>query len=212
MKQIASNRSVQPPSVNLYRDDLEEIIDIISGSCENIRIDDGKYIYDSLDELSKAKGSRVRVINIRGTNPLIILSLNRFNNGQIFFYGSDSGLAVFHKIQGILNKRKSLLAKIFDIKICFVLFIIYFIMMISKDITGLTLWKPLLIFFILFSSFILSFLMQVGLFSSINLSLRHETTTFWSRNAERIFSGIIGAFLLAIIKIAIDYVIKLYFK
>lgn len=77
MKRLRGTRNKSYHSLMLFRDDLEELLNIFnpSGTEGTVRISDSEALYDSLDELRERKGSRIRDLFLQSRNPQIALVL-----------------------------------------------------------------------------------------------------------------------------------------
>ena len=61
----------------MYREDLDLLVGLFQKACSGVAISDEKNRYDSLDEMKKYVGSRVKDFNIRGDDPKVHFLLNK---------------------------------------------------------------------------------------------------------------------------------------
>lgn len=62
-------------TVILYRDDLEDIINLLTERCKRIAIEDNQYKYDSLDEVFNKRGASPSQLSITSWEPFISLRI-----------------------------------------------------------------------------------------------------------------------------------------
>ena len=61
--------------LRLYREDLDRVLEILSGRCNEINISDESHVYDSLEEMKSSQGPKVPLLKIDARNPHVSLSL-----------------------------------------------------------------------------------------------------------------------------------------
>ena len=98
------------PSLNVFLDDVEQILEILKESCKDAHISDRDFEFESLEELIDNKGLRPKSLNLQGHQPYLSLSFNRrdfptcihlFSTGE-----SDEEKSLYLKVQNILMNRK----------------------------------------------------------------------------------------------------------
>jgi hypothetical protein len=214
LKKIQGSYYYTERIVSLYRDDLEEMIDVLRASASGVVISDDKYEYDSLDELETEKGTMLDEINIKTPLPMkleakgmsfVILELKK--EALIFAGGPESEIP-FLKLKEIIQSKRSWLYKIFNPWVwgsaaCLfasLLAYLHFVKTLPYAI-GLLILVPVIV------GFVISLLERSNIFFSINLSKRHAVSTFWSRNKDKIIlilvtsaiSATLGAWLHVLI-------------
>ena len=198
MKKIKSiSKGRHFPSITIYKDDLQKILEILNEVCERVKISDEEYEYESLEELEHTKGLKPKQISITGISPYVSLDLKQ---NSIWLYRSDSdqkSVYIYKQIEEILLSKKNLISTLFNksggIISCVILFILFFMPVATlKD------WFPnllsrlsLLIIVILIP--IISILARNGNFSLITLRKSHEEKNFFYRNKDDIAKIVIGA-------------------
>lgn len=198
------------PSITFFRDDVEEILAILNATCKNVTISDGTYSFGSVDELIQTKGSRPRELSLSGGSPYVSLSIKPLTLTGVHLYadGSEGAEIPFLKTKEYLRRRARRLG--LSLPLPWVLLG----MGILTNILNLRfpdlipIWIPMA-FNILASITFLNRLIERGVFCRIRLERRHEATTFWSRNGERIIVGLIGVILGALVKELVTWVTKM---
>lgn len=120
MKKLDKNKSKHFPSLHLYREDLEEIIDIFRKVSERdqIVIKDDQYQFESIEELQSQHGHYISRLKLYIDSPYLSLEFNRRDPfPSIWLYrGSSDEKSVFayNQIDEILSKRKSFLSAILN--------------------------------------------------------------------------------------------------
>lgn len=214
MKKIEGKSSgIYHASVNLFRDDLNKIIDILSEISEKVIISDGEFEYDSLDELENEKGLRPKKIDLKVYEPYVAINIQTYS---IFLYRGDSGkdsIYAFKVIEEILKQRRTILSKIFN-PIVGIIALVFLMVVFFIPNETIKLWFPsrwsrlgLLVplFVILVVSPIISFVTNFGALSSINLQKSYDQTSFLYRQKDDLIKLIIGALLGALLTLLISY-------
>ncbi len=74
-KRSPTQLGISPGSVPIYRDDLEEIVSILTETCKQVIIEDNEYRYKSLDEVLDKRGPHPRQLSISSRDPLVIFNV-----------------------------------------------------------------------------------------------------------------------------------------
>jgi hypothetical protein len=77
MEPIRNTKTVRFTRLKMYREDLEALVGLFQKACSAITISDGKNRYDSLSEMKRYVGSRIKDISIQGENPKVHFLLNK---------------------------------------------------------------------------------------------------------------------------------------
>lgn len=77
MKPIRAPRAARFRSLELYREDLDQLVAFFQKSCAAVTISDNTNSYESLDEMKTIVGSEIKVLNITSETPRVHFSLNR---------------------------------------------------------------------------------------------------------------------------------------
>lgn len=194
------------PAVKLFREDLEEIINILKENGGEISISDKKYEYDSLDELEKETGSTIRSLEIKSRRPHVYLSFSRGMPGIHLFASADDdnkAEASLLKIKAFLDTKKQWLYYLFN-RVTAVPFLLGF-----WALPHITIEKFIQIFpdrlmraciaISLIVVPLMAFVVETGMIYSITLKKKHLAGGFWARNRENILMCIISATIGAVI-------------
>ena len=102
MKKVTQSHGENTKPVKLYLDDLEEIIEILKGACDEIEIQCGDMMLDSLDELLILKKEVLHDLKICGRKPYI--SADMSPRGIWLFISEDTAESrgLFEKVKTIL--------------------------------------------------------------------------------------------------------------
>jgi hypothetical protein len=77
MEALRNTKTIRFGRLKMYREDLDALVALFQKACSDVTISDDKNRYDSLDEMKKYIGSRVKDFNIRGDNPKVHFLLNK---------------------------------------------------------------------------------------------------------------------------------------
>ena len=80
MEPIRNTKTIRFVRLKMFREDLDALVALFKKACSDVTISDDKNRYDSLDEMKKYVGSRVKDFNIRGDNPKVHFLLNKAEN------------------------------------------------------------------------------------------------------------------------------------
>jgi len=175
----------------MYREDLDELMELFSSSSRSVTLSDDKYRYVSLDEMQKRVGNEIKHLDIRSEGPAVHFLLDqkemtptstgftttRFNELRTEEI-SDEADILFLKVREFMENRKrpafarpSLL-----IPALVFLFLAIYRMRI------LILSAPC---FLLFLAFVL---FSCSVDNLIFLTTKAESPSFWERHKDEVFS------------------------
>ena len=212
MERKKSSRSEALPAVVLYLDDVEEIIRIFLVSGGSVTIADDDYTYDSLDELIARRGKHPRTLQLRRAAFGVSVSIQRFDavGVHITAWGDESDEIVYFKLKELLGRRRRFFARVMVPVVWFSITVLAMALAFAQQrrwIPGSHANPLAWIFVVGFILGCLSMFVRSGFGSTINLSRRHEATSFWSRNAEKLIIGLFGALLGAFGKAVSDWIV-----
>jgi len=198
-------------SVNLYRDDLEKIIDFLSDGSDRAEISDNNYVYDSIDELLDQRGVKPKMISISSYSPYVSINLKP---RSVYLYRSDSekdSLYAYDRIVEVLKRRRSILSRIFSpaVGISFFSILLFLMIFIPTDLINTWLpdiWSRLSLVALLFGVPILSFFVNYGAFSSVVLLKSYEQKNFFIRQKDDLIKIIVGFVLGALLTLFMSYI------
>lgn len=206
-------------TVSLFRDDLDDIINIISEVSDHAKISDDNYEYDSLDELLKERGSKPKILSI--SSNLYDVYIN-FKPSSVFVScsGRDRDtIYAYDRITEILRKRRSILSRIFNPVVGIIFFCILLLLSLFLDdlpyinVDNIHKWFPewytQLVFILSLSAVpVFALFLRIGASSSIVLLRRHEQKNFFARQKDDLIKLTIacaaGAFLTELVRRLFD--------
>lgn len=201
MKKVEGiSKSSHHYSVHLYRDDFEQIVNILSEISDQVYISDDDYVYESLDELISQKGLKPKKVFISSSSPSVSI---RLEPNSIWLHCSDSdkdSLYAYDRIREVLRKRRSILSRIINpvVGIAVYSFLMLLFMFIPGDLIYAWVpnkWSRLSLVILSIGIPILSFFLKGGAFSSFALIRFHEQTSFFTRQKDDLIKIAIGAII-----------------
>lgn len=210
-KTKADDMYISGPSVILYNDDIEEIVDVLKAACTKVTIEDDEYEYASLEELKQQRGKKIKKLTITGHSPYIILKVKRAKfASSLYAEGTEESIIPYTKIKAVLERRKRrVLHFFFNWYSYFVLsgivtVLTYIISRIRPDLASTWISHVAQVIIIVV---ILAFVMSVGMggFSLIVLNKQHEQESFWDRNKDVVIVGIIMAIIGSLLTLLVTY-------
>jgi len=178
MKKKVTGETKAFVGLKLYKKHIEEIIDVLTPTFDNLEISDQDSIYDSIDELEGNKGTNIRELNFSNESPLFKLVISK-DRAEITRGGEVETIIPYQQVVSILEKNGTPI-----VKVC-VGFVSFFIaLMILTPITRETLNIPhdvaSVLFFVNGGLAVLSMIVFIALpKSTILLINKHEEKSFW---------------------------------
>src|SRR5712691_8646245 len=77
MEPIRHTKAARFLNLKMYREELDQLVSFFQTACANVRISDNKNRYESLEEMKKTVGSKVKELDIRSENPGVHFGLNQ---------------------------------------------------------------------------------------------------------------------------------------
>lgn len=184
------------PSASLFKDDFEQILEVLRESCGETEISDGDYLYESLQELQEKKGDVVRRLSLSGIHPHVLVTIKRYDfpGLQLLAIGQNGAAeAAYLKIKQILHGRRKAIGYIFN---PFLWIFILFVSIFTSPYGGKALFAapPVSVFFVVLSAWI-----YMGGLSTVTLLSRHQSRSFWTRNKDTLLIGLLSAIVGAVI-------------
>jgi hypothetical protein len=209
MIRLGKQRFLILQAVNLYRDDLDYLVEMMSKDCASFEISDNNFKYETLDEMQKAVGANPRGIEIFRYHPFVRVSVWRFGFPavQVYAGGDPEDESVFLRVTALLQSRKRILSRVFDWRIWTVLFLGYWVLLTASSSGGKIAVLSTVKLAALLGVDIVALAMRTGCLSRLSLTLRHETDTFWRRNADKLVLAVICTILGIILKSLWDWLV-----
>jgi hypothetical protein len=77
MQPIRHTKTARLRSLKMYRTELDQLVKFFEDRCAKVEISDNDHRYESLDEMKKHVGPRIKALDIRGENPSVHFLLNQ---------------------------------------------------------------------------------------------------------------------------------------
>lgn len=197
MKKKPSNRGTSFVSVKLYRNDIEELLSLLSDYVYAIEISDDKNIYSDLNELQATCGDRIPSLSIEGTAMGTSFKLELARQSRSYLEVTNRDEVFLRVIDFLKAHRRTRLGVVI---IASILAIVAITVLGAIRHTNFV-WLLLLVVF----PIILLKLWANGNLSLIYLMQKHKQESFWTRNKDTIWVGVIVAIVTAIVTWAITY-------
>lgn len=199
MKKKPSERIKSLWSIKLYKDDIEELLQLLSEYVFAVQLSDKKYEYTGLDEVQNARGDVIRDLNIVGTGSEGSRVQLRFSKAGTSLEVSNHDEA-FLKIVDLLRPRKRILLALISLAVT-IPSIFGFAYYMTHRLTILA-----GIFFVLSLSNGFLFMGALdGMLSVVYLTRKHEAPSFWKRNRDAIWIIVLTAVITALVSVASSY-------
>lgn len=200
MRKKPYKRVVSLVSVKLYRDDIEELLAILNSYSYVIEVSDDKNIYSDLDAMKTILGGRISTLTIEGTAVGTSFSLNISNKSQSKLQVANRD-EVFLQVYEFLRARQRLWIGAGMIVGALVLALTVIQLLSDLDFE----YRLALMALILCLPTYFSMRWTRGNLSTIYLLEKHAQVSFWTRNKDTVWVGIIVAIVTAVVTWLITY-------
>jgi hypothetical protein len=199
-------RVEQLPPLKLYREDLDKLLSIFRGQCQQVTFGDDEHVYESLDEMEERTPASLKCFMVQGFIPhaeivirgshatrlnvlrSTLFAVERNPKSDLLFLTAKDFLNTRQWLSRIILRKAAIAVGSAFLAVCF----------FSKALrhTGGTgeLGNDLA-FLVSFGVLILGVLMGTKQVSYITLRLRSKSQTFWERNGNSIVMMLMGAAL-----------------
>lgn len=207
------------PAVVLYRDDLDVLVQALHEAGYILRFSDDEYDFDDLEELIKVRGTKPSVLHIDGDNrtdddvprymgraSVEIRRWDLFRAVVVEIPASDRNAKLRETVLDTFRRRRRWHSRVLirgvwsNIAILLGAAFVFTALnsethAIAKQLFGAGIIALL--------AAILAYMTSHGWCSKLNLLHRHATTNFFTRNADKLIGGAIGAALAAIVTVVV---------
>ena len=221
MQAIRTPKSARINALQMYRDDVDQLVGLFQKYCATVILSDDKYRYDSLDEIKTQLGANVKEFEIHGDNPSLHFRLNRIevddsapgSATRIWFNelrsdeASDNADNLFFRVRDFLTQRQMPLFRWFYLALS----LITFAAAIARAIYVYEVFRqpnaiPLSALAGLFAAAAL-FLMSIRRKNQISLETRANSLSFWMKNKDEFVKHFINTVLSVLVGAFIGYLI-----
>jgi hypothetical protein len=214
MEPIRTTKTARLRYLELYREDLDELIALFKSCCATVAISDSKFRYDSLDEMMSSNGPVVRDLDIRSDSPALHFLLNRkeviagstapaiFNELRTEEL-TDAADVLFLKVREFLLSHQKPIARWPFALIAGFALVAAIVLTVRDPRPQVVPWSALLCAFVMLASGVgaLKFNNQIVLMK------RSESKSFWARNKEQFATHTITAAIGAILGAVVGWLV-----
>lgn len=193
------------PAVRLYLDDIEGIAQQIHAAGFNPYFADDEYEFSDLEEFINVRGVTPSNFEVGTDTHDLSIDIHRWNFfGGLWFsaLGATEREKLAFTIRELLERRRTLLSRVLQPAPWYTIAAFLFsASIISRFVPAMAALAPELTLASVAICMVGMIAQSVahGFGSQVNLAHRHQTSTFWSRNADKLIlaalSGIVGAIL-----------------
>jgi general stress protein CsbA len=187
-------------SVNLYRDDLEEIIEKLTETCKEVIIEDNEYRYDSLDDLFTKRGPNPKQLSINSREPYVIFNVKiKPRWTSLGTSGEGDNLVPYFYIKQLLESKKRsgleflLTGPQSTLFFLLIIGLVFIPASIRAVIPGWIKWTYIISLMVV--SVTLGQLYNFGAFTKLSLKRKHEEPSFWARNKDELLRQLLSNLL-----------------
>jgi hypothetical protein len=228
MERIKDSKLQRLKPVKLYREDLEEFVELFTKTCATVELRDEEFIYTSLAEIESRKGTGAILpyIHIQGYRPYVSLELGskqiarilRRESTYVYAESDDKAELLATRLSSHISRRKRFLANIFNWYV-FVSGVtlqwIWTLVSIAnrrKDPNFLQNhhWAMVLevIYYMLLAYMLVYPFIALRGISLISLGPKHAQKSFWAEHGYDLFKGILLVTLGVGLKLLFDHFTK----
>jgi hypothetical protein len=209
--------------VNLYGEDLRELLALFQKYCETFTISDERFMYDTFDEFKISVHGRVRELELEGTNPSIKVSIkgggcwikHLIRKLTITERDLDKADLLYLRAREFLVNHRTLRARALNGFVVSVLtFGVLAIAMLIARSPRFANHSDLIRFSGFFGALAIFILSRVVKHSNgyVTLDAKSTVSSFWTRNADKIKMLIIGAAIGIVGTVVAQYLVHLIVK
>lgn len=199
MKKKPSERIKSLMSFMLYRNDIEELLELLNGYGFDVQLSDKKYEYTNLEEIKDTQGDVVRDLTITGTgNGSCRVQLKFSRVGSILEVSNHD--ETFLQMEDLLRPRRRILLTLISGAVAIPSVLGFAVAMTSNHL-------PLaVVFFVLcVSTGLLCMSASGGALSVVYLTPKHQAPSFWKRNKDALWIIVLTAIVTALVSVATSY-------
>jgi hypothetical protein len=196
------------PSVSLYREDIDELVELFTSSCAHVKITDNDYEYSTLDEVKSKRGQQTGRLAIEAESPTLSFSIG-VGQTVLVHGGSDEAILPYTKIQQLLRSRRR--------AVLYVFFNFYTLLIAIAIVIGLGIKHgggpiPLIIALPIMAVMIVliggTLLNQSGVFSKIVLVNHLDRQGFWAANKDKIWLVLLAAIIGGVVTKLVPFLLS----
>jgi hypothetical protein len=193
MEKISDTISKELPRLRLYRDEIEELYQFLTGiTDEKVIVETCGYRLSSIDEVSKLSNDTAHDLQFSTKSPYIRIRLTAYGGDIYIGKGDVEAEGIASRIENILMKGKTYKPFLYDKPLLFYLFVIPLLVgLIIRNIFIIIL--GLFLFIIAVVWIIVEMQYSLKRYNTIIFRSRKDTVNFWKRNKDQIIMLIIGA-------------------
>ena len=196
------------PSVTLYREDIDEILALFTGSCSNVKITDNDYAYSNFDEVKSRLGQHTGRLAIETDSPTLSFSIGL---GQTILQhgGSDAVILAYTKIKQLLRaRRRPILYGFFNFYVLLIAIAVVLGLGIKHGGGPVPVIFALPIGAVMFVMVLGTFMNHAGILSKIVLVNRSEQQGFWATNKDKIWLMLLAAIIGGVITKLVSFLLS----
>jgi hypothetical protein len=206
MKQLRKFHTEKLPPTILYLDDIERIYNILTRYATEVSIKTKDYALDSPKHLPELKQEYINELRFYANEPFIQLSLLRDGAEMVVYDDDPHAMAAVSDIRRIINSRIRLIGNIW-LRVALLLTLpVVFSSWIITNLQYIGIYELLQLGLFIIAMVIVAHIYG-SRFSTILLSYKIDSPSWWKRNQDNLIVGII----LVIVGIVIGYVFSKVF-
>ncbi len=225
MKPIKHPQTARLRSLKMYREDLDQVLELFQGKCARVTISDKRYCYESFDEMRKHAGPRISNLEIHGEEPGLHFLLNQttqVGSGSsattIAFNelraeeATEEADALFFRIKDFLSARQQP-----RVRVGFIVFAIVafsgLLLFVSRNHEGDRLTP--LGFAILLAGVLISFgslLVACTIGNNLTLETRLDSPSFWAKHQDAFATHVVTATISAVVGGVVGWLVGHFLK
>jgi len=201
--------------VRLYLDDLEHIVQVLTGRGFEVKLADADYEYDTLEEIKQYRGTKINVLNIQGKKDRSWHDISvgfAKNTISLFRNASDENtLLVWHELKEFLKGKVYWHQRVLDTRIWGVLLLLSPSFIFYPMLFGISAASMKQLLWVIFPAILLPLLISFlwsQLFPGLYVDRRFRVLNFWQRNSDKVLLLILGAVVGGFVKWLFDLLVN----
>jgi hypothetical protein len=201
----------------MYREDLDQLLELFRGKCNRVTISDRRFRYESFDEMKAHTGPRIDHLEIHGEQPGLHFLLNQSQemktgstNSTIIFNelraeeATEEADALFFRIKDFLNTHQQphIRWRFIVLAIAALVGLVLFVSLnrlVGPPPDNLVPWPPAVAVLGLVAALIGGVILATNIRNYLTLETRLNSPSFWARHQDAFATHAVTATISAVV-------------
>jgi len=224
MEPIKHPQKAQLGKLKMYREDLDQLLDLFQWKCARVTISDKQFRYESFDEMKTRTGPKIAHLEIHSEQPGLHFVLNQFTQmtgypGQTFIVNelraeeaTEEADALFFRTKDFLSTRQQPHVRWLFVVLA-IATLVGLVLFVSHSRVGLPPdilipWSAAIPVFSLVTAFVVFLILAINIGNHLTLETRLNSPSFWAKNREEFVKHAITATISLVLGLLAGHFLK----